>query len=593
MCGIVGYLGDEDAVPIILESLGRLQYRGYDSAGYATLNVDSTLAVRKCLGPVSNLKTSSQVDVTSHLGIGHTRWATHGKPTIENTHPLLSCNRDIAVVHNGVIENHVELRGRLERAGHRFVSETDSEVIPHMLEENVRTGMSFAEAFRLLPEQLEGSFAIVATSKFLPNLYLVRRGVPLVIGVSDTGYYPASDIPSFLPYTTRVVYLKENACLEVKSEGIHLISERDGNSSLLDPTEVHVTDESPSEVERGSFDHFMIKEIYDQGEVIQRITETPSVELDQLVAATRKASKVFLVGIGTSYHSALFLDRLAHLSGVDRFRAVVSSEIEQFERVLGKDSLVVVISQSGETADSISAARIALKQGADLWGIMNVPVSSLGRLCRGVLPIACGRELAVAATKSYTAQLSLLVRLLGKYLYREADSERILKDVVGAIYNLTSVSTRELLQELARDLKDCEELFVLGRGLQNVTAREAALKLKEVAGIPAEAFYLGEMKHGPLALIHEGSVVMIIHGANDKLQASVAASELQSRGARILSVGPDRLGSSSWHIQTCGVGLGSPITQIIPIQILSYEIAALRGLNPDFPRNLAKSVTVL
>ncbi|MDG6913394.1 MAG: glutamine--fructose-6-phosphate transaminase (isomerizing) [Nitrososphaerota archaeon] len=592
MCGIAGYLGSEEAVPIVLDSLSRLQYRGYDSAGYAILNSDSTILVRKSLGQITNLRDSAMKDTYSRVGIGHTRWATHGKPTLENTHPLVSCDGSIAVVHNGVIENYLELRGVLERSGHRFVSETDSEVIPHILEESVRGGRSFVEAFSSLPTVLKGSFAVVAMVRGELRLYLARRGAPLVVGVSDTGYHPASDIPSFLPYTSKVVYLRQDDCLEVHLGGIRRISDQDGNSSPLDPTEIRVTDASLGEAEKGKFDHFMIKEIYEQGEVIQRLVDSPSPELGKLVAAAHLARKVYVVGIGTSYHSALFLDRLAHLSGVDRFRAVVSSEIEQYEPHLTKDSLVLVLSQSGETADTLAAAGVALKNGAQLWGMLNEPSSSLGRICQGVVPISCGRELAVAATKSYTAQLALLVQLLKRYLYHESEAEQILRDSVVALYELTAESTRNVLKEIAVNIVDTQDIFVLGRGIQNVTAREAALKLKEVAGIRAEAFYMGEMKHGPLALINDGSIVVIFHGERDKTQAEVSASELRSRGAKVISVGPEPLKMTSWHVRTSEVGTGLPITQIVPIQLLSYEIATLRRLNPDCPKNLAKSVTV-
>lgn len=592
MCGIAGYTGSDEAVPIILDSLGRLQYRGYDSAGYAILGDHGTLTLKRTLGPVANLcRTDSNV-IHSKVGIGHTRWATHGRPSVENTHPLVSCDGGIAVVHNGIIENYLELRTELEKSGHRFLSDTDSEVIPHLIEEGVRQGKSVPEAFRTLPEILRGTFAVVALAKGEPQLYLTRRGTPLVIGVSERGYHPASDIPSFLPYTTRVVYLKEDVCVEVSRDGIRRISDIQGHFTPFDPTEIHVTDTVAADLEKGSFDHFMIKEISEQGGVIQRIIESPSPALEELVASARRARRVYLVGIGTSYHSALFLDRLAHLAGVDRFRAVVSSEIEQYENHLGPDSMVVTLSQSGETSDTLSAAKLALKKGAELWGVLNVPTSSLGRICKGVVPISCGPELAVAATKSYTAQLSILVQVLEKFIYKDSETERILRDALGAVFELTADSARKLLRLVAESLSESQDIFILGRGLQNVTAREAALKLKEVAGIRAEAFYMGEMKHGPLALIHERSIVVIFHNEKDKTHAEVAASELQSRGAQILSVGPVALRAANWHIRTTDVGVALPITQIIPVQILSYEMASLRKLNPDFPRNLAKSVTV-
>ena len=592
MCGIVGYAGIEPAVPIILDSLERLQYRGYDSAGFAVLGPDGELKFNRSVGPVANLRTAVHDATSFSFGIGHTRWATHGRPSLENTHPLVSCDGSIAVVHNGVIENYLELRSALEASGHHFVSETDSEVIPHLLEEAVRQGQRFSKAFQSLPSQIHGSFAIVAMVKGESKLYLTRRATPLVVGVSDKGYHPASDIPSFLPYTSRVVYVKEDDCLEVSREGIRRLSDPLGTGGKITPTEILPSESDLEELTKGNFDHFMIKEISEQGAVLQRIAESSPPELEKLVLSIRAAKRVYLVGIGTSYNSALFLDRLAHLSGVDVFRAVVSSEIEQYESHLGPGTVVLALSQSGETADTLSAAKLALKHGAELWGLLNAPRSSIGRICQGVIPISCGPEQAVAATKSYTAQLSRLVQILEKYLYRDSEAERVLKDVAGMVFELTAESTRKSLQNVAVELVDTQDVFMLGRGLQNVTAREAALKLKEVAGVRAEAFYMGEMKHGPLALIHEGAVVVIFHGGKDKANAEVAASELHSRGARVLSVGPTPVRAAKWHIRTADAGVGLPLTQIVPIQVLSYELASLRRMNPDFPKNLAKSVTV-
>ncbi len=592
MCGIAGYVGTLDAVPIILESLDRLQYRGYDSAGYAVLDSEGTIQLKRSLGPVSSLKALAPPTHGSVVGIGHTRWATHGKPTLENTHPMVSCSGDIAVVHNGIIENYLELRGKLEESGHRFVSETDSEIIPHLLEESVRLGMSFPQAFSQLPDLLRGSFAIVALEGRDPHLYLTRRTTPLVVGVSDTGYHPASDIPSFLNFTSKVVYLKENDCLEVGPRGIHRLSNSEGDSSPLEPTEIQLITEPSEGMEKGTFDHFMIKEIFEQARVIEGIVEKTPTEIDALVTAIQKARKVFVVGIGTSYHAALYWDRMASRLGLPLVRSVVASEIDQFESLLDKDSLIVVLSQSGETADTITAAKIALDKGAHLWGILNVPASTLGRLCQRVVPLNCGPEIAVAATKSYTAQLAVILKTLHRVVYKSGEGDRLLKDAVGTIYDLTSTSVRDHVRGLAKRLNDASDIFLLGRGLQNVTAREAALKLKEVAGIRAEAFYMGEMKHGPFALIREGTPAIMFFNTKDKVVAEMASMELASRGAFICSVGPEPLAATKWHIRTNESGAGFPLTQIVPLQILSYEIAAVRQMDPDHPRNLAKSVTV-
>jgi glucosamine--fructose-6-phosphate aminotransferase (isomerizing) len=505
---------------------------------------------------------------------------------------MVSCSGEIAVVHNGVIENYLELRGKLEASGHRFSSETDSEVIPHLLEESVRLGKSFSQAFSQLPEKLRGSFAIVALAKGDPHLYLTRRVSPLVVGVSETGYHPASDIPSILNFTSKVVYLRENDCLEVGSRGIHRLSPIGGNPSPLEPTEVQSVSDPPDGMDKGDFDHFMIKEIFEQARIVESIVDAPPAGIDALVSALQGAQKVFIVGIGTSYHAALYWDRMASRLGLHSVRSVIASEMDQFESLIDKDSMVVVLSQSGETADTISAAKVALNKGAHLWGILNVPASTLGRLCHGVVPLNCGPEIAVAATKSYTAQVAVIIETLHRMVYKGGEGERLLKDAVGTMYDLTSTSVREHVQGLAKRLKDSPDIFLLGRGLQNVTAREAALKLKEVAGIRAEAFYMGEMKHGPFALVREGTPAMLFYNTKEKAVAEVASMELASRGAFICSVGPEPLTSSKWHIRTNESGTGFPLTQIVPLQILSYDIAALKQMDPDHPRNLAKSVTV-
>ena len=594
MCGIAGYVGERDAVPNILDALDQLQYRGYDSSGIALVTPSGALECYRALGSVSVMRSQVAVAPDALLGIGHTRWATHGKPSLENTHPFLSCDGRLAIVHNGVITNYVALRQDLEAAGHRFTSQTDSEVVAHLVEEEVRHGASVPNAFSSLPEKLEGSFAIAAVAQGCDEVFLTRRSSPLVIGIGKGEYFPASDIPSFLNQTSRVVYLGEDDCVAVGPSGIHRIGEgRAGSSSIGKSFETAIVDLSPESYTKGDFDHFMIKEICEQARIIEVLAEPPPAPLDKLVVELRKASRVFVAGIGTSYHSALYIDRLGSHLAIQNLRAVVSSEMDQYSSLVDSKTVVIVLSQSGETADTITAAKIALERGAQVWGILNVPTSTIGRMCHGVIPISCGPELAVAATKSYTAQLAILVGLVERWVYNGAEAFRLLKDAAGSAYDLTSTSLREHVKTLANRLSKETDIFLLGRGLQNVTAREAALKLKEVAGIRAEAFYMGEMKHGPFALIREGTPVIVFYGMAEKSSAEVAAMELSSRGAHIFTVGPEPLPASQWHIRTSELGPGLPLTQIIPAQILSYDIAAMKRMDPDRPPNLAKSVTVL
>jgi glucosamine--fructose-6-phosphate aminotransferase (isomerizing) len=301
---------------------------------------------------------------------------------------------------------------------------------------------------------------------------------------------------------------------------------------------------------------------------------------------------VFVVGTGTSYNSSLYADRLSLQLKLKHVRSVVSSEMEHFENLLDQETLVILLSQSGETADTIAAARIAQEKKAKLWALVNFPMSSLARMCGGVLPICCGPELAVAATKSYTAQLALITKLLYGSAGLAEEGNRMLLDARSALYDLMSNAARDHVMKLAKDLRGERDIFLLGRGLQNVTAREAALKLKEVAGMRAEAFYTGEMKHGPLALVGEGTRVMFFYSPQDQKHAENAASELAARGARIYSFGVNPLSTSIWHVRTDDIGKGLPMIQVVPVQVLSYEIAKMRNMDPDKPRNLAKSITV-
>jgi glucosamine--fructose-6-phosphate aminotransferase (isomerizing) len=549
------------------------------------------LSITKVAGGIGELRRVASVGSHANIGIGHTRWSTHGKPTVENAHPFLSCDGKIAAVHNGVIENHLELRKMLEDAGHRFTSETDSEVIPHIVEMEMEKGATLEQAFAKLPTMLKGSYAIVLIREGFEGQVAVRKQSPLVIGVGDREYFTSSDIPTFLPYTSKVIYLEENDTVKVDSSGVTRLNEGRAPAGKQSLAPVLV-DLHPDSIRKAGFDYFMIKEILEQAEVLGAIIGQDASKIDSLVRDITTSKRVFVVGTGTSYNSSLYADRLSLLLGLNHLRSVVSSELEQFEKLLDEESLVILLSQSGETADTIMAARLAMERDAKLWAIVNSPLSTLGRMCEGVIPISCGPELAVAATKSYTAQLAIVTKVIHGCANQAREGDRILLDARSALYDLMSDASRAHVRRLAEELHEVNDVFLLGRGLQNVTARESALKLKEVGGMRAEAFYTGEMKHGPLALVREGTRAMFFYSPLDKKYAETAASELASRGARIYSFGVEPLNTSMWHIQTDDIGYGLPMIQVVPVQILSYEVAKLRNLNPDQPRNLAKSVTV-
>jgi glutamine---fructose-6-phosphate transaminase (isomerizing) len=592
MCGIAGYVGPRQAEPILLASLGRLEYRGYDSWGISVLDGKVVHRIRR-VGRLSQKDSTGEAIHAGQIGIGHTRWATHGKADLENAHPLVSCDDSIHVVHNGVIENCDELRRELEQNGHIFRSKTDSEVIVHLLEEAERRAEGFDGAFARIGSSLRGSYAILAVKVGLPEVYLVRKGSPLVVGVGDGEYFPASDIPSFLPETSHVLYVPEDQPWVLSAAGVFTLNKMESAGARTPMT--HAAESislTPGDSSKGSFDHFMIKEILEQVSILQRFANVGLELKGQVVEKLRSASSILFVGAGTSYHAAMFgkgvFAKLARLH-VD---AVVSSEFEHVAPALTDHSVVIALTQSGETADTLGAARLARECGADVIGVTNVPESSLGLLADHILPLDCGPEISVAATKSYTAQLATLLLLAHAVAGSAPDGPATILQARDILYNLTADSVRSHLKSIAERLTEARDVFLLGRGSQYVTALEGALKLKEVSGVRAEAFPGGEMKHGPLSLVYEGTPVMLFYEGSEISRARTIASELASRGARIYTVGGARLDSSDDHIKVDDAGIATPLVQIVPMQILAYELAKLKLLDPDHPRNLAKSVTV-
>jgi glutamine---fructose-6-phosphate transaminase (isomerizing) len=594
MCGVTGYLGPRAAAPILLESLRRLEYRGYDSCGLAVLN-HGEISLRRSIEPIQAFQTNVlSENLPGNVGIAHTRWATHGKVDTSNAHPHSSCDGTILSVHNGVLENGAELRERLIRQGHKFTSETDSETIPHLVEQSLRDGQTLDAAFAGLAQQLSGSFAILLVRAGTDGIYVLRRDSPLVIGVGEGEYFPASDIPSFLPLTSRVVYISKDEPLYIERTGIYRLvpGTSPGEREPLDRAPV-ILDQAVLSVSKGPFEHYMLKEIVEQAQTLERLVEVPPEILGEAAELLRKASTIKLIGAGTSYYASLFAKHIFGLGGGLDAEACVSSEFEFRARLLRPGSVVIALSQSGETADTLHAARAAREKGAKVIAITNNEISSLSQLADLVIPLRSGPEFAVAATKSYTAQLAVLL-LLDHRLNPESTADiRSLWQARDAVFNLTSISARAHIGELAHELSVRPHVFLIGRGPQYVTALEAALKLKEVAGMRAEAFHGGEMKHGPLALIEHGTPVVLFYDAGEAARSELIASEMVARGAVIFSVGEQPLRSSHLHVRTRDAGRATPIPQILPFQLLAYEIAKLRGQDPDHPRNLAKSVTVM
>jgi len=587
-------VGPRNAAATVLDCLSRLDYRGYDSCGITVLDGDS-LFYRRRVGRIDKLRDETlNLAPLGHVAIGHTRWATHGGVDTRNAHPLMSCDGAISVVHNGTIENYDLLRSRLREQGHFFSSDTDSEVIPHLLEQGVREGKTFDQSFYELPRALHGSYAVLAVHRGCERIYAVRKDAALVVGIGSNELFPSSDIPSFLPLTPKTVYVDEGDCLVLDGNGIRTLERVDGELTLI-PDNHPITTLSADEISisKDGFDHFMIKEILEQMHTIERECQLDLAGLQEAVKLLDGAEGIWLLGAGTSYHAGLFGEYLFQKFSKHRAWACVSSEFEFRDEFVTSHSAAIALSQSGETADTILAARAARERGARLIAITNVPQSRLAAMADVVIPLHSGREIAVAATKSYTSELAVLILLAHCFKADVSAGQRMLLLARDSILNITSDASRRHLLGIANELVGAKSIFLLGRGPHRITALEAGLKMKEVSRIHSEAFPSGEMKHGPLALIEEGTPVVLFYDQSSQPQSEIAGSEFHSRGARVYSVGPKPLQVSANHIKVADAGLATPIAHIVPMQILAYEVARIRNVDPDYPRNLAKSVTVV
>ncbi len=588
MCGIIGYIGNRRAAPILLKGLKHLEYRGYDSAGMATLS--SRVEVRKDVGKIEDLEKRLRFEeMEGEVGIGHTRWATHGKVTKENAHPHFSQNRKIYVVHNGIIENYQELREFLKENGFNFYSETDTEVIPNLIQYEMEKGKSFEEACKAALKRLEGSFAVVIMHEGEEKLIAARRGSPLVIGVGDGEYFVASDIPAFLEFTKKVIFMYDWDFAVITKNGVKFYNLREDKEV---ERSIDVIDWDAEQAKKGEFKHYMIKEILEQVETIQRAAMQDENVVAVIVEEMRKARGIFFVGCGSSYHACFagsyIFSKVANL----HVNVVLASEFPNFKHFLNENTLVFAVSQSGETADVLEAVRAAKEKGSKVISITNVRGSSITRYSDKFLLLNAGPEICVLATKTYTSQLALLTLLAYAYAGRYEEGRKRLRYLWNVVYNLTSKTSREMIKKLAERLKDEEHIFVIGRGLQYATALEAALKIKEVSYIHAEAFAGGELKHGTIALIEDGTPCIVFVSEENEKEIISNAVEVKSRGGYIIGISPKNNEVFDFWIKVPECGVANPIVQIIPIQILAYQLAVLRGYDPDKPRNLAKSVTV-
>ena len=575
MCGIIGYVGEEDAFSLVANGLKNLEYRGYDSYGLAWGVGDEIFSLKR-VGKVSEL---SKKDVFSNIAIGHTRWATHGAVTEKNAHPHFDCSGEIAVVHNGIIENYEELREELVVKGHVFESETDSEVIPHLIEEELKKGAVFEEACRLAFLKLEGSFALLVLRKGEGVIYGARKDSPLVLGVSDNGFFAASDAPAFLESTNKVVWLHNYDFFKLSKKSVEIFNLKENK---IVPLVIDSLDWDVKQVKKGEFKHFMLKEILEQIEVLKNISKRKDLSNIDLF---KKADRILLVGSGTSFHACLSAELLFVKRGIDA-RAVQSSEFSNYLGLVDENTLVVAVSQSGETADVLEAVREAKEKGAKVFSLVNVRGSSLERESDFSVLLNAGPEICVLSTKSYTSQVSILALIVRNTFGSGSGSfDRVWNE----LYNLTSKSEREKLKRIAGKMKDAKAIVIIGRNEHYATALEAGLKIREVSYIPVLSFAGGELKHGNIALVEKGTPCIVFGDDKETLSNAV---EMKSRGGWIIGVSEKKASVFDDWVRVFDVGDFNPVMFVVPAQILAYYIAVLKGLNPDKPRNLAKSVTV-
>ncbi|OBR92967.1 glutamine--fructose-6-phosphate aminotransferase [Clostridium ragsdalei P11] len=607
MCGIVGFVGKKQASSILVEGLSKLEYRGYDSAGVAIIDNDH-INVVKCKGRLKNLENKlSEHPLKGIVGIGHTRWATHGKPSDLNAHPHNSQDGTISVVHNGIIENYVQLREWLTSKGYKFVSETDTEVIPQLIEYFYKGDI--VEAVMRAISKIKGSYAVgVICSKEPGKLVAVRKDSPLIVGLGKDEYYIASDIPAVLNHTRDIYLLNDNEFVVITKDGVKLLSE---DKKEIKRDVYHVT-WSANAAEKGGFDHFMMKEIHEQPKAIKdtmtsRIMPGKPITLDDIKITKeqiKNINKIYIVACGTAYHAGIVgkyvIEKLVRMP----VEVDIASEFRYRNPIIDEKTLMIIISQSGETADTLAALREAKAQGARVIAITNVVGSSVSREADDVLYTWAGPEIAVASTKAYVTQLIAMYIIAlffaqHKGTISEEKMEEIKKDMLTLPIKAEEVlSNKDIIQEFAEKIYKEQDVFFLGRGLDYAVALEGSLKLKEISYIHSEAYAGGELKHGPIALIEDGTVVIV--GATqgylvEKMISNI--KEVTTRGANVLAFafeGSDEVSKAVDSVMYLPKvnDIFAPVLSVIPLQLLAYYISIKKGCDVDKPRNLAKSVTV-
>ncbi|WP_332897178.1 glutamine--fructose-6-phosphate transaminase (isomerizing) [Haladaptatus sp. CMSO5] len=598
MCGIIGCVGREgETLDVLMNGLSKLEYRGYDSAGVALVNDDISVVKRQ--GELVNLEQAIQgTDLSGRLGIGHTRWSTHGPPNDRNSHPHQDCTGDVAVIHNGIIENYQTLRDELTDQGHEFQSDTDTEVVSHLIERNLDAGMTQKEAFYDAIKTIEGSYAILAVFAGHDTIYAARQDSPLVLGIAEDATYLGSDVPAFRDYTDQVVYVEDGE--------IAVINEREwyvtDHSGTHHDKEIHTIEWNAEETGKSGYDHFMIKEIHEQPRALRqclrgRMNElTGSITIEEL--GELQPTGVQFVACGTSYHAAMYGAELFREAGIPA-QAFLASEFTTSPPPAG-DDLVIGVTQSGETADTLSALREAKRRGATTLGVTNVIGSTVSRECDHVFYIRAGPEIGVAASKTFASQLAAMTLLVMATAPVKSSTKR---DIIEAFRDLPSavqaiLDEAPLTEAIAEEYLDADAYFFIGRGLNFPVALEGALKMKEITYKHAEGFAAGELKHGPLALVSNKTPVIAIVTGDDEIARKTIGNvkEVEARDAPVIAVTDGQSDVERYADHVIRIPEShprtAPILANVPLQLLAYYTAAQLGRSIDKPRNLAKSVTV-
>ncbi|HZC21589.1 MAG TPA: glutamine--fructose-6-phosphate transaminase (isomerizing), partial [Nitrososphaeraceae archaeon] len=589
VCSIIGYKGKSLAAPLLIDSLKRMEYRGYDSVGIATIT-DGKILVRKGVGKVAEVNKSLElVRMPGLVGIGHTRWATHGGVTGNNAHPHSACTKDIAVVHNGIIENYDALKEELILLGHRFKSQTDSEVIAHLLETHYSRERNIKQAMIETCKRLKGTYAFVAVFEE-GAISGARFDEPLIIGIIDNGYFISSDILGFLKYTDKAIFL-DNKDIAIVNAGKLELFDFEGFSVKRPTTQVAW---ELGAAEKGAYAHHTLKEIHEQVHtVIEGIGSDDKEKIGTFCNFLTNAKSIYITGSGTSYHSALILKHIFGKFAKIRSETIMSSEFQYIALdSIDETSVLIAISQSGETADVLQSVKAAKQKGAKILSVVNVPTSSLARISDSSLNVNCGPEIGVAATKSFTGQLSVLYNVTDRLCNGCVGIEANKSELIGALNLILAAENN--IANMVNIMDDVKDIYILGRSLHYPIALEGALKIKELAYIHAEGIAAGELKHGPLALIDKNTMVVVINPLDATFNDTVSsAHEIKARGAIVIGISDKENNLYDHFIKLPKIKETLfPLIEVIPLQTLAYYLALKKNVDPDYPRNLAKSVTV-